>query len=389
MSRSELYQSFEDLRNNPVNDFIEPEVLASSSDSVSQLIGFLDHRESYDIFLPLSGKVKALNVRDLLGVKNILSTNPATLGRIIPTLHPQSKVVEAATIMSLYRLRALPVVDKDKIVGQISAKRIVKSIRDNMLVAKIPKINASAIMTPSPITVDKTDKVSHAVTIMKRRQIDHLPVVHEGRLVGMITSKDILQLVAETERVGRNSIGIDETKDRLDLLISGLADKNIVSSGVEDTLQSVADLIVSQNSTYCLLKTGDEVQGIITYRDVIELLGEKIEEDIPIFLIGLPDDPKDAELAKSKLRNIIKLLKTTYPDIEEVRCRLKIRDIKGARKRYEVDSNIVSTHGVTSYSNNGWDLAKMFDQMSDSLKKRLAHKITTKERQFRYRSRTN
>jgi CBS domain-containing protein len=383
-----LYQSFEDLRKTPVTDFIEPAEIASSNDSISQLIGLLDKRDSYDIFLPLPGKVAALNIRDILGVRNINSTNPTTLGHIIPTLHQQSKTSEAATIMNLYRLRALPILDKDKIVGQISAKKIVNSIKDKMIAGKIPKINASSLMTPSPITVAKTDKVSHAITIIKTRQIDHLPVVQDDRLVGMITSKDILKLRLKSERVGRNSFGIDETTDRFDLLISGLENKNIVSSDIQDTLQSVIDLMISQNSTYCILKTAEEVQGIITFRDIIALLGEKIEEDLPIFMIGLPDDPMDAELVKSKLRNIVKLLKNTYPDIEEVRCRMKIRAVKGARKRYEVDSTFVSTHGVTSYSNNGWDLAKMFDEMSDSIKKKLAHKITTKDKQFKYRTRT-
>jgi hypothetical protein len=163
-----------------------------------------------------------------------------------------------------------------------------------------------------------------------------------------------------------------------------MADKNIVSSEVEDSLQSVTELILSQNST-CIIKAVEELQGIITYRDIISLLGEKMEEDIPIFLIGLPEDPLDAELAKSKFSNIVKLLKTVYPDIEEARCRLKIREIQGAR--YEVDSNIISTHGITSYRNNGWDLAKMFDEMNDSLKKRMAHRITKKQKQSRYRTR--
>ena len=46
------------------------------------------------------------------------------------------------------------------------------------------------------------------------------------------------------------------------------------------------------------------------------LLGERVEEEIPIFIIGLPDDTLDAELAKSKFANIVKLLKKIYPDIE-------------------------------------------------------------------------
>jgi CBS domain-containing protein len=290
--------------------------------------------------------------------------------------------------MSLYRLRALPVLEKNEIIGQISARKIVESIRDCMLNTHIRKTTASDIMTPSPIVVSKEDKIAYAKAIMKRRRIDHLPVVEEGRLVGIITSRDILEAALDSERIGRKSLGINETQDRLNLAVTGIADKDVVTSDVSDSFRTVTDLIVSRNSTYCIAKAVDEVQGIITYRDVISLLGEKVQEDIPIFLIGLPEDPLDAELAKSKFANIVKLLRSVYPDIEEARCRLKIREIQGARKRYEVDSNIISTHTVTSYANSGWDLAKMFDQMSDSLKKRMAHRVTTKQKALRYRTRS-
>jgi hypothetical protein len=145
--------------------------------------------------------------------------------------------------------------------------------------------------------------------------------------------------------------------------------------------------MVSQNSTYCVVTTVDEVQGIITYRDIINLLGEKVVDEVPIILIGLPDDPLDAELAKSKFTNLVKLLRKIYPDIEQARCRMKIREIEGARKRYEVDANIISTHDITNYINVGWDLPKMFDQMSDSLKKRIAHRVQQKQNGLRYRVR--
>jgi len=388
MSISELYQSFEELRNTPVNKFIESEVVASASDSISQMIGTLMDKNAYDIFIPLSDKVMVLNLRDLLGIRNITSANPTKLGKISPTINSQNRTADAASIMSLYRLRALPVLEKNEIIGQISARKIVESIRDCMLNTHIRKTTASDIMTPSPIVVSKEDKIAYAKAIMKRRRIDHLPVVEEGRLVGIITSRDILEAALDSERIGRKSLGINETQDRLNLAVTGIADKDVVTSDVSDSFRTVTDLIVSRNSTYCIAKAVDEVQGIITYRDVISLLGEKVQEDIPIFLIGLPEDPLDAELAKSKFANIVKLLRSVYPDIEEARCRLKIREIQGARKRYEVDSNIISTHAVTSYANSGWDLAKMFDQMSDSLKKRMAHRVTTKQKALRYRTRS-
>ncbi|HSA72514.1 MAG TPA: CBS domain-containing protein, partial [Nitrososphaeraceae archaeon] len=355
--------------------------------SISKIMGILMDRDCYDIFVPLSGKVAALNIRDFLGIKNITSANPSTLGKIVPTLNSESTIAEAARLMSLYRLRALPVLEKNEITGQISAKKIVQAIRDTMLVSAIRKTSASDIMTPSPIVISKTDTIASAKTIMKRRRIDHLPVLQDNRLVGMVTSKDIVEVMLRPERIGRKSLGIDDTQDRLDIAISGILDKNILTSNIDDTLQSVTDLMVSQNSTYCVIKSIDEVQGIITYRDIINLLGEKVEEEIPIFLIGLPDDPLDAELAKSKFTNLVKLLKKIYPDIEQARCRVKIREIQGARKRYEVDASIISTHAVANFVNVGWDLPKMFDQMSDSLKKRIAHRVTRKQKGLRYRVR--
>ena len=138
---------------------------------------------------------------------------------------------------------------------------------------------------------------------------------------------------------------------------------------------------MSQNSTYCIIKVVEELQGIITYKDVIFIAGGKSgrrHSDFSYWFAGGPT--RCCSSAKSKFANIVKLLKTVYPDIEEARCRLKIREIQGARKRYEIDSNIISTHAVTSYANSGWDLAKMFDQMSDSLKKKMAHRVTTKQK---------
>ena len=377
----ELYEIFNGIRNTPVNNFIEPEVMTNASDSVSQIIGILLARNSYDIFIPLSGKVVALNIRDLLGIRNITSTKPITVGKIIPTLNPKSRIMEAARLMSLYRLRALPVVEKNEIIGQISAKKIVESIRDAMFIAHMRKTSASELMSPRPIVINKTDKIASAKTIMKRRRIDHLPVVQERRLVGMITSKDIIEIMSRSERIGRRSLGIDETRDRLDLAVTGIADKSVLTAHVDDALQSVTNLMVSRNSTYCVITAFDEIQGIITYRDIITLLGEKVEEDIPIFITGLPDKPLDAELAKSKFTNIISLLRRVYLDIEQARCRIKIRDISGARKRYEIDAHIYSTHGSITYTRVGWDLAKIFDEMNDALKKKVSHRHMMRQRE--------
>ena len=214
-------------------------------------------------------------MRDILGIRNITSTKPSILGKIIPTLNSDSTIAEGVRLMSLYRLRALPVMEKNEIIGQVSAKRIIREIGDALLFTHTGRITASDIMTPRPIVISKTDKIPSAKQLMKRRRIDHLPVLEDNRLAGMITSKHIIQLMLPTERIGRKSRGLDGSEDRYDVGIGVIANKNVLISNTYDTLKSVTDLIVSQNSTYCVITAFEEVQGIIHLKRYNRTSGRK------------------------------------------------------------------------------------------------------------------
>ena len=368
-----IYDQLNTVRNMPVEGLMEPSIIISKDEPLSKIISTLIETGSYDVFIELSGKVAALNIRDIIGAKDIKTTRPSLVGKIIPELNRKSVVGESARIMSHYRMRTLPVVQNGRVEGQISAKRIVDSINKQLVGSKL-KINASNIMTGDPLVIDSHKTVSAAMSIMKRRRIDHLPVVDNGILVGIITSSDIMKVMSPAERIGKKSIGINNAEDRLSVEVSGLANDDVITANVDDSLRGVCDRMISAGSSYCIIKVWDEIQGIITYRDIVALLGEKIEEDIPMFIVGLPDEPLDAELAKSKFANITKFMRRIHPDIEQARCHIKLRRVLGSRKRYEIDVHIRSTHGNISYTNVGWDLAKLFDEMNHALKKRVAHK---------------
>jgi CBS domain-containing protein len=368
-----IYDYLNTVRNMPVEGLMEPSIIISKDEPLSKIISTLIETDSYDVFIELSGKVAALNIRDIIGAKDIKTTRPSLVGKIIPELNRKSVVGEAARIMSHYRMRTLPVVQNGQVEGQVSARRIVDLINKQLVGNKL-KINASNIMTGDPLVIDSHKTVSAAMSIMKRRRIDHLPVVDNGLLVGIITSSDIMKVMSPTERIGKKSRGINDAEDRLSIEVSGLANEDVITASVDESLQGVCDRMINAGSSYCIIKLGDEIQGIITYRDIVALLGEKIEEDIPMFIVGLPDEPLDAELAKSKFANITKFMRRIHPDIEQARCHIKLRRVLGSRKRYEIDVHVRSTHGNISYTNVGWDLAKLFDEMNHALKKRVAHK---------------
>ena len=370
---NKFYGHLNVIRSVPVRDLMDPPIMISKDVALSKIISTLNETNSYDVFIELSGKIGALTIRDIIGIKDIITTRPSLVGKIIPELNRDSVISEAARIMSHYRMRTLPIVHNGKIEGQVSAKRIVELISKHLVESKL-RIVASNIMTSDPITIDCHKTVSAARSIMKRRRIDHLPVVDNGRLVGIITSSDIMKVMLPSERISKKSVGIDNAEDRFSIEVSGLANADVITANVDESLQVVCDRMINAGSTYCIIRVWDEIQGIITYRDIVALLGEKMEEDIPMFIVGLPDEPFDAELAKSKFTNITRFLRKIHPDIEEARCHIKLRSVQGARKRYEIDVHILSTHGNISYTNIGWDLAKLFDEMTDALKKKVSHK---------------
>lgn len=373
-----IHEAVRPLQSRSVQELMEPPAIVDPDSSASKIIGLITEKKVYDVFIPLANKIACLNIRDLLSIRDITSARPSVLGKIVPSLSLKSNIGYAARIMSLYRLRALPVVNENNdLVGQITAKGMIKAIHDLGADERVStNVRVSGIMTAHPIVLREKDKVSTARSIMIRRRIDHLPLINKKeKLSGIVTSSHIIEAMLPSEKIGRKVLGVEKL-NRLDMQASGIADKNVVVSNPNDSLRSVAGTIIDANSTYSVVCFGEEIQGIVTYRDIISLLAEKVEEDLPAFIIGLPDDPFDAELAKSKFADIVRLLKRMAPEIEEARCKMKLRDIEGERRRYEVDVSIITPYRRHAYTNTGWDLAKMFDQMSDSLKKRFAHRPT-------------
>ncbi|CAN5871445.1 hypothetical protein BH23THE1_BH23THE1_34060 [soil metagenome] len=380
-----LYESLKDVYNKNINEFVEKPVLIKEDVTVSKIIGMMLKENVHEVFVQLQGKtISCINIRDILSSTNIESLKSSTIGKSVPTLTGKDNIGNAARIMNLHRLRSLPVTDQDNnqdMIGQVSSKRIIKYIYDTFSSKKTNfqiNITASDIMTPGLITLDPKDNFDTAKGIMRKDSIDHLPVVEkqpDGKTVimGMITSNHIIQTLIPAESIGRRSLG-SEHGLKSDQEIIGLADKNVITIKPDDTITSTIDTLLKANSTYIIVQSSDDVPlGIITYRDILSLLGEQTQSEIPIYMIGMPDDPFEAELVKSKFHNIVKHLSRISPKIEEARCKIKVKDIEGNRKRYEVSANIFTTYRRHVYtSNKNWDLASIFDDMSEGLKNQVA-----------------
>ena len=111
--------------------------------------------------------------------------------RKVATIHPEASVQEAAQLLDQKRISGAPVVDSDgKIIGIVTEADIISKVdREGLCVADI--------MSHDVIAVDEETPVGEIAALLTERKIKRVPVVENGKLVGIVSRADIVHAVAE------------------------------------------------------------------------------------------------------------------------------------------------------------------------------------------------
>ncbi len=120
--------------------------------------------------------------------------------RRIVAVPPEMPLDGAWRIMKRERIRHLPVVQRGVLLGILSDRDIL--LRATLVgeVVEVPSAPVGTAMTYEPVTCEADTPVPQLVRLMTERKIDALPVVAcSGRLVGLVTSTDLLLLLVRNE----------------------------------------------------------------------------------------------------------------------------------------------------------------------------------------------
>jgi len=115
----------------------------------------------------------------------------------------QSVVSVAAELMARERAGAVLVVEGTRLVGILTERDIVMRVVAAALEPRTTPV--TQVMTPAPITVDVESSFGSALLIMQEGGFRHLPVVQQGELVGIVSSRSAMdpaleEFVAEAAR---------------------------------------------------------------------------------------------------------------------------------------------------------------------------------------------
>jgi CBS domain-containing protein len=126
-------------------------------------------------------------------VKDLMTPAPTAIAS-------DAMVVEAARRMVSEDVGSLPVVDGDKLVGMVTDRDLVLHVIAKDLDPN--KVPVADVCSENPVVAEPEDDLDDALRRMASEQVRRLPVVTDGRLVGILAQADVARS-ARPESTGR------------------------------------------------------------------------------------------------------------------------------------------------------------------------------------------
>jgi len=133
----------------------------------------------------------------------------------VVTIHPDSPIMDAAQLMLKHHFSGLPVVDDNgRVVGIVTEHDLLRrtdrpgsqqpywlqQMIEGAAVAKeavcFNEAKVKEVMTPDPLVVMEDTPIEDVCRMMQQRSIKRLPVVRDGRLVGIVSRADLVRALA-------------------------------------------------------------------------------------------------------------------------------------------------------------------------------------------------
>ena len=201
------------------------------------LIAIEERRVSSDCLVTCS--------RTWVAVADVMSKNVATIS-------PDETVVSAAKMMSERKISCLAVMDGGQVAGILTETDMLRRVARNG--KRFYQTKLEQIMSDSVKSVFPDMSVLEASEIMSEMRIKRLPILEQGKLVGIVTQTDLVRAL---------------TSYRLWRDVSEIMSRNVAVIPHDATVAEAAELMALKKISCIVGQDGDEAAGILTQKDML------------------------------------------------------------------------------------------------------------------------
>jgi acetoin utilization protein AcuB len=152
-------------------------------------------------------------------VRDHMTTNPVTIPK-------EMSILEALRLMQEHKISNLPVVHRDKLVGIVTERDLLRASPSPMTSLSffevnylISKMTVKEIMIKKPAVVAPNTTIEEATLVMQKHNVGGLPVMEGDKLVGMIAERDLFESLIKLFGLQRPGARITlEVEDRVGIL---------------------------------------------------------------------------------------------------------------------------------------------------------------------------
>ncbi len=363
------------------------------SSPLSEAIGIFE-KEDPDLIIVFDGPIyKGVLTQDMI-IRSHLKWDPTKakvrdVYKPAPVLKPEEDLSKAAKLMLEVDLRSLPVGEsKAEITGVISDIELLKRTSEG----KFGQERVEDHMTRDVITLTPEDTVAKALAVMRDNAISRIPVVEDGKLVGLVTLHDlILRFIKPRFRATSGELA-GEKVPPFSTSLRDVMIRSVITVEPETTVKK-AVYIMAKNDIDGLVvteRTG-RVAGILTVKDLLLPISKMTEKEARFYLQLAGDAHILSDFTRDRIIEDVRRFVDGYEELlgSEGIIYLYIRRFREKFRGvhlYQARTRIVTDKGVYIATGESWGAIPAVHDALRAIERQLLQKAEL-EKDIRYAKR--
>jgi len=213
--------------------------------------------------------------KDILRAKISPEAKVKRFVRHAPRLRLNESIGKAARLMLESGIFYLPVFENENIVGVVRDVDILRRV----VKKEIGEEKVEKFMTSSPLTIPPDESIGKVVKIFRKHNISRLPVVEEGKVIGVITLRDLVEKVIHPEEKPEYGEFIAEKKRYLKIPVKGIMTSPPLIMPPDAKVKEVVEKMLENKIGGMLIGKEEKLMGIVTIKDLLEPLAHEEKEE--------------------------------------------------------------------------------------------------------------